>query len=62
MCTARRLSKKGLTAAVLDRDADGNLARKAGVMGVVIAGGGVRPGDSIEVVFPEKPHGALAVV
>lgn len=29
----------GLMNAVLDRDADGNLVRKAGVMGVVIAGG-----------------------
>ena len=33
--------------AVLDRDETGNLVRKAGVMGVVVAGGEVRPGDAI---------------
>lgn len=42
----------GLMAAVLDRDADGTLVRKAGVMAVVIAGGEVRTGDAIRVVEP----------
>ncbi|MGV3494244.1 MAG: MOSC domain-containing protein, partial [Ramlibacter sp.] len=37
----------GLMQAVLDRDAQGNLVRKAGVMAVVLAGGQVRPGDAI---------------
>lgn len=46
----------GLQAAVLGRDADGNLVRKAGVMAVVIAGGDVRPGDSIETHLPVQPH------
>ncbi len=35
----------GLMAAVLDRDANGALIRKAGVMAIVLAGGIVRPGD-----------------
>ena len=35
---------KGLTAAVLDRDAEGRLVRKAGIMAIVLAGGVVRPG------------------
>jgi MOSC domain-containing protein YiiM len=52
----------GLTAAVLARDADGNLVRKAGIMGVVAAGGEVRPGDEIRVVLPPAPHRALGVV
>ena len=39
----------GLMAAVLDRDAAGHLIRKAGVMGVVIAGGPVRPCDTVTV-------------
>jgi MOSC domain-containing protein YiiM len=52
----------GLTAAVLARDADGNLVRKAGIMGVVAAGGEVRPGDEIRVVLPPGPHRALGVV
>jgi MOSC domain-containing protein YiiM len=52
----------GLMAATLDRDADGELVRKAGVMGVVSAGGDVRPGDSIEVELPAPPHRALEPV
>jgi MOSC domain-containing protein YiiM len=39
----------GLMAAVLDRDAQGNLVRKAGIMGVVLATGEVRTGDLIHV-------------
>ena len=31
-------------AATLDKDADGNLIRKAGIMGIVIAGGEVKAG------------------
>lgn len=54
--------QRGLTAAVLDRDADGNLVRKAGIMGVVVAGGEVRPGDEVRVVLPPAPHRALAPV
>jgi MOSC domain-containing protein YiiM len=46
-------------AAVLDRDEDGALVRKAGVMSVVVAGGVVRPGDPVEVVLPPEPHRAL---
>ena len=42
----------GLTAASLGRDAGGGLVRKAGVMGVVLTGGVVRPGDAILVEAP----------
>jgi hypothetical protein len=52
----------GLTAAVLDRDAEGALIRKAGVMAVVVAGGEVRAGDGIWIELPEEPHRALEVV
>src|SRR5215213_5866483 len=41
--------RPGLMAAVLDRDAEGRLIRKAGIMGVVLAGGAVRPGDAVRV-------------
>jgi MOSC domain-containing protein YiiM len=44
--------QRGLTAAVLDRDAAGNLVRKAGVMAVVLAAGEVRAGDAIRVEPP----------
>lgn len=43
----------GLMAAVLDRDAQGALVRKAGVMAVVLQGGEVRPGDGIDVLLPQ---------
>jgi MOSC domain-containing protein YiiM len=52
----------GLMAATLCRDEHGNLVRKAGIMGVVIAGGEVRPGDPILVELPPQPHRPLAPV
>lgn len=52
----------GLMAATLDRDEAGNLIRKAGVMGVVLAGGEVRPGDPIRVELPPAPHRPLEPV
>ena len=52
----------GLMAAVLDRDEDGNLIRKAGIMGVVLTGGELRPGDEISVVLPSGPHHPLEKV
>jgi MOSC domain-containing protein YiiM len=52
----------GLMAAVLGRDPQGNLVRKAGIMGIVIAGGEVRGGDIIRVALPAEPHRALQPV
>lgn len=52
----------GLMKATLDRDQHGNLIRKAGIMGVVVAGGTVRPGDAIRVKLPSEPHQPLAPV
>ncbi len=54
--------QKGLMAATLDKDAQGNLVRKAGVMSIVISEGDVRPGDAIRVEMPAEPHRALQVV
>ena len=42
----------GLMSAVLDRDAQGALVRKAGVMAVVVDGGEVRAGDAIAASPP----------
>jgi len=53
---------RGLMAATLDRDEHGNLVRKAGIMGVVVTGGEVRPGDPIRVELPPQPHRPLAPV
>jgi MOSC domain-containing protein YiiM len=45
----------GLMKAVLDRDIEGRLVRKAGVMAVVLTGGTVRTGDRIKVELPDGP-------
>ena len=52
----------GLMAATLGRDEQGNLIRRAGIMGIVLAGGAVRPGDPIQVELPPEPHRALEPV
>jgi MOSC domain-containing protein YiiM len=52
----------GLMAATLDRDGDGNLIRKAGIMAIVMSDGTVREGDPIRVELPPLPHRALAPV
>jgi MOSC domain-containing protein YiiM len=54
--------QNGLLQQVLDRDADGNPVRKAGIMGVVLTGGEVRPGDPVAVELPALPHTALVPV
>jgi MOSC domain-containing protein YiiM len=51
--------QEGLMQAVLDRDENGNLVRKAGVMGVVVSGGEVRPGNGVRVELPPGPHWPL---
>ncbi|MEM1124898.1 MAG: MOSC domain-containing protein, partial [Bacteroidota bacterium] len=51
--------QNGLMKAVLDRDQNGNLIRKAGIMGIVLAGGEVKAGDVIEIQLPAKPYAKL---
>jgi hypothetical protein len=60
----RQLNKirPGLMNATLDRDADGNLVRKAGIMAVVLTGGEIKPGDRIGVESPSEPHCKLEPV
>lgn len=54
--------QKGLMKAVLDKDAEGNLIRKAGIMGVVLTGGEVHIDDVIRVELPPEPHEPLKPV
>jgi MOSC domain-containing protein YiiM len=54
--------QSGLMAAVLARDEQGALIRKAGIMAIVLASGEVRPGDPIIVELPPEPHRPLEVV
>ena len=60
----RQLDKlqPGLMAATLARDTAGNLIRKAGIMGIVLAGGEVSEGDRIAIELPSPPHQPLAPV
>jgi MOSC domain-containing protein YiiM len=51
-CVQLDTFQKGLMAATLDKDADGNLIRKAGIMSVVLVGGEVKAGDPIAVELP----------
>jgi len=61
-CAQLNKIQPGLMEATLDRDPDGNLIRKAGVMGVVLAGGEIKPGDRIEVELPPEPRRKLEPV
>src|SRR5690242_7056540 len=61
-CRKLNRLQAGLMAATLDRDAEGQLVRKAGVMSIVVAGGEVRAGDPIRVELPAGPPEPLAPV
>lgn len=51
----------GLMAATLDRDAAGNLVRKAGIMAIVLESGVVRRGDAIGIELPAMREALQAV-
>lgn len=58
-CAQLDAYQRGLIAAVLDRDEQGELVRKAGIMAVVVSGGAVSVGDPITVTLPSLPHRKL---
>lgn len=58
-CLQLERLQPGLMAAVLGRDEDGKVIRKAGVMAVVLTGGVVSPGDPIRAELPPEPYRAL---
>ena len=49
----------GLMKATLDKDKKGNLIRKAGIMGIVLASGEVSVDDDINIHLPPQPHQKL---
>ena len=61
-CRQIEAFQPGLQGALLDRDPDGSVVRKAGVMGVVVLGGPVTEGDPIEVRLPPGRPNPLQVV
>ncbi len=61
-CVQMNHFRTGLMPAVIERKSAGKVVKKAGIMGVVIAGGVVRTGDEILVRLPEKPWRELVCV
>lgn len=49
----------GLMQAVLDKDKNGNLIRKSGIMGIVLAGGEINLEDEIKIKWPQQPFEKL---
>ena len=58
-CAQIEAFQPGLLAAVLDKNPDGTLLRKSGVMSIVLAGGTVRAGDAISALLPVPPFQPL---
>ena len=61
-CKQIEAFQAGLLKAVIGRDEAGEPVFKAGIMGIVLAGGEVRPGDAIAVELPAAPHQRLEIV
>lgn len=55
-CSQIENFQKGLLKAVLGKDENGELLRKAGIMGIVLAGGAVKVDDEIRAELPALPH------
>lgn len=54
--------QKGLLKAVIDRDEDGRVIRKSGVMGIVVSGGKIVPEDTLSIDLPAEPHQPLEYI
>ena len=61
-CAQLNRFQPGLMKALLFKDEQGSVIRKAGIMAVVLAGGEVRPGDPIHVELPPEPWTAMGPV
>jgi MOSC domain-containing protein YiiM len=61
-CVQLDMFQKGLLKAVIEKDENGNVIRKCGIMGIVIKSGIVRIDDAIEIIFPQKPFKKLICV
>lgn len=61
-CSQIENHQKGLLKACLEKDENGKLIRKSGVMSIVLTGGDIQAGDKIEIVLPEGEHRALECV
>jgi MOSC domain-containing protein YiiM len=55
-CLQIEAFRTGLLSEVVGRDDNGDVVRRGGIMGVVVAGGVIRPGDQIIADLPAEPH------
>ncbi len=55
-CNQLNNFQKGLTQACISKDENGKLVLKAGIMGIVLSDGIVKPDDNITVELPSEPH------
>ncbi|WP_436522709.1 MOSC domain-containing protein [Actinoplanes sp. HUAS TT8] len=58
-CAQINTFRPGLLKEVLGQDDHGHVVRRAGVMGVVLRGGPIRPGDPVAVELPPGPREPL---
>jgi MOSC domain-containing protein YiiM len=61
-CVQMNDLRPGLMQAVIERTPGGKSRMKAGIMGIVLAGGIVQPGDTIHVELPPQPWRAMVCV
>jgi MOSC domain-containing protein YiiM len=61
-CSQIESFHEGLLSAVVHRGDDGRVNRKAGVMAIVVRGGIIATGDTIDGELPAAPHRPLEVV
>ena len=61
-CTLIDKFQSGLMKALIDKDEDGNIIRKTGIMSIVLTNGLVHAGDEIEMVMPTAPFVKMGLV
>ena len=54
--------REGLMSALVEKEPNGYIRRKAGVMGIVLEGGSIKPGDLIRIDLPAEPRNKLEPV
>jgi MOSC domain-containing protein YiiM len=61
-CSQLNTLQPGLMNACFTVDGGGRQAPRAGIMGIVLTSGELRPGDRIQVTLPPLPHWPLKCV
>jgi MOSC domain-containing protein YiiM len=61
-CSKLNRLRPGLLKASFMRDQANHVVPNAGIMGIVVRGGLVSPGDAIEINLPAEPHHPLLPV